>query len=152
MSTFYKPFSDTIKKVPVILYPMMGTEDVFDRTKHWVIQDQVQRLLEKHPTLQECTFQIIILWKDAVVMTDIWLFRQLESEDAGFTIDCKTFKGFKEITGNGITASDGLIMLGRETELEEEIRKSGQPLIEKYVFGKRPDLPGELNPTEPFYI
>ena len=83
-------------------------------------------------------------------MTDVWIYNKLENKNSGYTIDSKSFKAMSEIKGNGITACDGLIMLGRETELEEDMRKKKYTLHD-YIYGKRPVLPSNLNPITDFY-
>jgi hypothetical protein len=151
-SPFYKPLAFSLKDTSFIVYPMTGVEELIDRSKTWLIEDHMKRLCEKYPALWDCSFHLVILWRDKNLMTDVWSFLQLESQESGFTIDCKTFRNLKEERGEGITASDGVIMLGREVELEEAIRKNGGDLKKDYILGKRPELPGELNPTEKFYI
>lgn len=152
MSLFYKPFSITLNQIPVIVYPMKGIESLVSRSEPDSIIDFLTDLYRKQTSLQSVTFHIVILWSDQnQIMTDIWIYRSLESIEAGFTIDCQTFRGLNIEKGEGITASDGLIMLGRETELEEAMRKEGKT-IKDYVFGARPELPGSLQPTERYHL
>lgn len=151
MSLFYKPIAILVNQTPVIVYPMKGIESLVSRSELNSITDFLSDLYSKHPILQSGTFHIAILWSDQdQLMTDLWIYRSLESSEAGFTIDCQTFRGTNSEKGEGITASDGLIMLGRETELEEAMRSQGKT-IHDYVFGPRPKLPGVFHPTESYY-
>lgn len=121
---------------------MLGLENVLERgSKN--IEIHLRNLFAQN-RIPGSTYQIVIIWQqERCVMTDLWLFSDLESADTGFTVSCLTFQGFKRIEDNGITASDGLIILGRETELEEDLRKQGEP-VQAYVNGQRPALPMEL--------
>ncbi len=152
MSLFYKPFTTVLSQVPVIIYPMKGIESLVARSNPDSIVTFLKDLYTKQPSLQSGVFHIVILWcGDGELMTDAWVYRELESNEAGYTIDYQTFRGVEMEKGAGITASDGLIMLGRETELEESLRLKGKS-IEEYVFGVRPTLPDPLNPTESYCL
>ncbi len=152
MSPFYKPISQSINSVPTIIYPMIGVEKVVHRDDPQKLSKLVQRVSSQCLQSVSVSYMIIILWADAdSVMTDVWLFTSLESVENGYTVDCKTYRGDEEIHGNGLSASDGLIMLGREAEQEEEMRKSGKS-VQDYIFGTRPHLPEPLDPTEDFII
>jgi len=151
MSQFYKPIPLIIRNVPVLVYPMLGVEKLVSQEDKSSIQSRLEKLYESNNEIVSGKMHIVILWADGdSLMTDIWQYLQLESEDTGFTIDCKTFKNLHPISGSGLTASDGLIMLGRETELQEESRKNSVSTID-FVLGIRPELPGEINPTVDFY-
>jgi hypothetical protein len=142
MATFYKPFSAHIHDLPVIVYPMLGVEKILENTQSSV-QFHLEELFAEHE-IDEADYMIVLLWEDNEnLMTDVWIFAGLESEEAGYTVDCVTFCELAETHGEGLTASDGLIMLGREAELEENMRKNGKSLTE-YLTGPRPELPGEL--------
>jgi len=144
MSTFYIPFKATILNIPVIIYPMKILKDVLDPSRPKALENHLTKLYRQKPNLHSGTYHIAILWaQDSQIMTDIWIYRNLESEETGYTIDCMTFKGSNLYKSEGITASDGLIMLGRETELEELMRKQGYS-IDDYINGQRPVLPGKL--------
>lgn len=147
MSTFYKPLTTTIASIPLIIYPMMGLENVSTLQKtNQVLEDHLLQLYQLQTDLSKGAFHILILWENAgSIMTDVWQYLQLESEDTGYTVDCKTYQGMKPTHGGGITASDGLIMLGRESELSEKMRLAGKSVAE-YLTAERPSLPGELQP------
>lgn len=152
MSLFYTPIAITLNHIPLIIYPMKGIESLVSRSKIDSITTFLEDLYTKQPALQLGVFHIVILWSsDNQVMTDVWIYRSLESSEAGYTIDCQTFKGTETEKSDGITASDGLIMLGRETELEESMRKNGKS-VDAYIFGARPVLPGPLNPIESYFL
>lgn len=151
MSQFYKPIPLTIQNIPILVYPMKGIEELVNRGDNSSIQLHLEKLYRANEGVVIGKLHIAILWvDDSHIMTDIWQYTQIETENTGFTIDCKTFQDIEPITGNGLTASDGLIMLGRETEFQEKVRKQSRS-IDKFVFGERPILPDEINPTEYFY-
>ena len=151
MSTFFRPNATTINNQDLIIYPMVGIENVLPRSQPDCLENHLEKLYSKNTTLKEGAFHIVILWADETnLMTDVWLFLQLESEDTGYTVDCKTFRSLNVEKSEGITASDGLIMLGKEAELSEKMRKAGLSPHD-FVYGQRPSLPNELNPTENFY-
>src|SRR5258706_7788292 len=139
MASFYSPITAKIKDQSVIIYPMLGLEEVLNRSDKNSLHNHLEALYKEHNLTGQ--YHIVILWKNNKdIMTDIWIFQGLESTDSGFAIDCKTFKNLEQITGNGLTASDGLIILGREAEYEESLRKSGKNL-DDYLFGRRPEIP-----------
>lgn len=151
MPQFYKPIPLTIQKIPILVYPMKGIEGLINRADNSSIQLHLKKLYHANKNVVVGKLHIIILWADnGQVMTDVWQFTQIETEETGFIIDCKTFQDMKPITGNGLTASDGLIMLGRETELQEEMRQQGKSM-EEFIFGKRPILPSAINPMQDYY-
>lgn len=141
MQTFYKPYTLVTESLKSIIYPMLGVEAIIE-TKQSTLNNHLEKLFTKIE--KKGTYQIIIVWNDSKnLMTDVWLFQEIESEETGYTVDCKTFRNLLETIGEGLTASDGLIMLGRETELEERIRKEGGKL-EDYFNSDRPVIPGDL--------
>ncbi len=149
MTSFYKPIVFRHSNFPVILYPYRGIETQFDRNQPTCLERHVSQLLAQHPDkLQNISYIIVILWTmNTDVMTDVWLFGQLESWEAGPTIFVTNFKNEAIDTMNGVTAGDGMLLLGRE----EELRRS-RSNIHSYIFGARPSLPFDLTPTEDFYV
>ncbi len=130
---------------------MLGVEKLISRENKDSIANYLGQLYQSQPSVNRGVFHIVILWQNVQsVMTDVWLYLRLESAETGYTIDCQTFQDLKVIQGNGLTASDGLIMLGKETEREELLRKQNRP-IKDYIFGSRPSLPVDINPDQKFY-
>lgn len=140
MNTFYKPYVNN--SVRAIIYPMLGIEDIIQPSRE-LIDDHIDKVISSNK-FEVGAYHIILVWADRHdLMTDIWIYKSLESVATGYTVDCKTFRDITETKGEGLTASDGLIMLGRETELEESIRKAGGT-IQDYLNADRPILPGDL--------
>lgn len=139
MSEFYKSEISKIDNSFQIIYPMKGIELLFKRHSN-EIQEYLKKILPLCAGFSESVYQIIIIWSDGNdIMTDIWLYKGLESGESGYIIDCRTFRGLKEVHEEGITASDGLILLGKETELAEEYRRNNTKITE-YIEGERPNI------------
>lgn len=156
---FYKPINIVIDDTPVIVYPCYGVESILDRKEHNVIQEHVLSVykhnLNKLKTLGQ--YNIDILWDYGnFLMTDIWTFDPNWS--TGALVDEKTFKNIWLETNKGVTAGDGLILLGEEEKLKRtieaelgELGKNEKSLF-KYIYGPRPELPFDLTPKESFYL
>lgn len=156
MAGFYKPFTTKIGNRPIIVYPCVGLEKVLGRSQ----QDSIQQHLEKlhganGKLLSAGEYHIVILWDEASddksansidVMTDVWIFDKLDSWGSGPLVDVKIFRNMSLETGIGVSAGDGLLMLGRE----EELRRTSTNITE-YLNGKRADLPKDIAPIEEFY-
>ncbi len=153
MPSFYFPFSIKIDQIPLIVYPCIGIEKVFDRQQANVLEEYLHSLYLENKELLSCgEYQIIILWNDGEdKMTDIWIFDKVESWGSGPLVDAKVFRNLQQETTTGISAGDGLIMLGRETELEEELRKSGKS-VQEYLDHPRASLPNDIAPQEHFAL
>jgi hypothetical protein len=148
MSNFYKPQRLHIKNIPIILYPYKGIEGLLERNNRVVFENHMKELYEKNSELLKGQYHIVILWKDKeFVMTDVWVFGDFESWEAGPIIDVLNFKDYKKVNGSGVTAGDGIIMLGREEEKRREKQK-----IEEYLKGERPKLPKGINPEEDYFL
>jgi hypothetical protein len=155
MAGFYKPFTTKIKDKPVIVYPCLGVEKVLDRKKQQSIEDHLAKLYTNNPQLSAGTYHIIILWDEASdnkaassvdIMTDVWIFDKIDSWGSGPLVDAKIYRNMKPETTIGISAGDGLLMLGRE----EELRRTSKSLDE-YLNGNRAVLPEDISPKEQFY-
>ncbi|MCB9790224.1 hypothetical protein H6763_00295 [Candidatus Nomurabacteria bacterium] len=102
---------------------MKGIESFLKRGSN-EIENHLTKLIVNSEGFYDSLFQIIILWSDGKdIMTDIWLYKGIESEDTGYTIDCRTYRDFSEVHEAGISASDGIVLIGKETELAEDYRK-----------------------------
>lgn len=143
MSSFYKPLIFNISNTPVILYPYRGIEVSFSKYEKGKLEEYVSSVLS-----DVAAYAIVILWQDAQdIMTDVWLFGEFESWNAGPVVSVKNYRNGAIDTKSGVTAGDGLVMLGRE---EEQRRKSNS--ISEYINGSRPELPFDLAPSEDFYL
>ena len=91
------------------------------------------------------------MWNDEQdKVCDIWIFDKIESWGSGPLVDVKIYRNLSRETNTGVSAGDGVIMLGRETELEERLRKSKKSL-EDYINSERAQLPEDIKPVEEFY-
>ena len=157
MSGFYKPVSLKINDKPIIVYPCLGLENVLSRDEKNSIQHHLEKLHDANSDLLTTgTYHIVILWDEASddpnaasrdVMTDIWIFDKIESWGSGPLVDVKIFRNSKLETGIGVSAGDGLLMLGRE----EELRRTSSSL-ENYLSGNRATLPEDIAPKDDFNL
>ncbi len=151
MASFYLPKTIKINNIPIIVYPCTGLEKVFDRNTPNCLEDHIESIYENNQDLTTGEYHIIIMWNDEQdKMCDIWIFDKIESWGSGPLVDVKIFRNLIRETSIGVSAGDGLIMLGRETELEEKLRKNGKKLKD-YISSKRADLPDDIKPVEEFY-
>lgn len=156
MAGFYKPFTTTIDNKPVIVYPCLGVEKVIKRNIPSNIENHLEKLYESNPQyLNVGTYHIIILWDEASddsnatsrdVMTDVWIFDKIDSWGSGPLVDVKIFRNMNLETNIGVSAGDGLLMLGKE----EELRRKSKSLND-YLNGERAKLPADIKPIQDFY-
>lgn len=65
---------------------------------------------------------VVILWeRELKRMADLWIFKELESDNAGASISVYLFEEFERYESPVVTASDGLVVLGAEAS--ELLRK-----------------------------
>lgn len=157
MAGFYKPFTLQIKNKSVIVYPCVGLEKILSRENSLSIQQHLDNLYTSNSdTLSIGTYHIVILWDEASddptaqpldAMTDVWIFDKIDSWGSGPLVDVKIFRDKNLETSIGVSAGDGLLMLGRE----EESRRTAKSL-EEYLREKRAVLPEDIAPKEDFYI
>lgn len=157
MSGFYKPFNLYLNDIPVIVYPCIGLEKVIDRLDVNSILNHLEKLyLANKQFLKVGEYHIVILWdessddqaaKSADVMSDVWIFDKLESWGSGPLVDVKIFRNNTLEMGIGVSAGDGLLMLGREEERRRESKS-----LKDYLKGERAKLPIDISPKENFYI
>ncbi len=156
MAGFYKPFTTQINDTPIIVYPCIGVEKVISRNEPNSINTHLSKLYsENKAILYVGAYHIVILWDEASddkdaqsidVMSDVWIFDKLDSWGSGPLVDVNIFRNMKLETGIGVSAGDGLLMLGRE----EEKRRTAKSL-EEYLYGGRAVLPEDIAPKESFY-
>jgi len=138
MAKFYNPELIYVRTVPIIIYPDEGIEKLLSRQDSYSIKKHLDRLYINRCLKNPGDFNIDILWEDkGELMTDVWIYSQLNSWGSGAFVDAKTFRGYKRDTSTGVSAEFGLIMLGREAE-----QRIGKSLTE--YLKKRPGLPEEL--------
>jgi hypothetical protein len=157
MAGFYKPFTTHIKDKPVIVYPCVGLEKVLDRNDKESIQNHLNKLYSDNEAITSVgSYHIMILWNEAAddkdaqsvdVMSDVWIFDKIEFWGSGPLVDVKIFRNMSLETGIGVSAGDGLLMLGRE----EELRRTSVSL-EMYLNGARALLPEDIRAKEEFNI
>jgi hypothetical protein len=145
---FYNPITEDISGIPIIIYPEKNLETVLSQQDNTSIHNYLETLYLKNEDLllkENFKYQIIILWSDSdEIYADIWIY-QIQDWKFSPLVDVKTFKGLELIIGDGITAGDGLMMLGRE----EEHRLTTNSL-EEYL-NTRPELPKAITLKENFY-
>lgn len=153
MSSFYKPFTTRIHSLPVIVYPCTGLEKSLSRNEKQSISQHLESLYQANDQLLNAgTYHLIILWNESSgdpkieskdVMTDVWIFDKIESWGSGPLVDVKIFRNHQVVSDIGVSAGDGLLLLGRE----EELRRSSSSL-DDYLFGERCKLPRDIAPVE----
>lgn len=147
---FFKPFYTTIEEIPVIVYPCTDIVSNLDRKKANVIEEHLSELYIRNKsnfkTLGQ--YNIDIIWIDGKdLMTDVWIFDKIESWGSGPLADVKVFRNFDIEANIGVSAGDGLILLGNE-----ESHRRTKKTLDEYIMGDRPELSSGLNPTEDFYL
>jgi hypothetical protein len=157
MAGFYKPFTTQVKERPVIVYPCVGLEKVLSRTDQNSIQNHLNKLHElDNSFLNVGTYHIVILWDEASddkeaksvdIMSDVWIFDKINSWGSGPLVDVRIFRNYNLETKIGVSAGDGLVMLGRE----EELRRTSVNL-DVYLNGTRALLLEDIMPKEDFTL
>ena len=138
MAKFYNPKIMQVRNIPLIVYPSEGIEKLLDREKQNPIKDFFNILYTNKNLKNIGKFNINILWENkGDLMTDIWIYSQLNNWKSGALVDEKTFRNYKIDNTIGITAEFGLIMLGEEAKY----RLIKKP---KDYFEKRPQLPTQI--------
>ncbi len=147
---FYNPIKLTIREIPVIVYPCTGLETILDRKERGIIEKHILEIYEKNKSilLDLGQYNIIILWNDGKdIMADVWIYDKLESWGSGPLVNVKIFRNLNNEKKIGVSAGDGLILLGKE----EEYRRTKDSL-EEYINSERPKLSEDLVIREDFYI
>ncbi len=148
MASFYFPINVRIESLPVIVYPCLGIEKVFDRSDRGCLEKHINELYTKYSdVLSKGNYHIVILWdNDGDKMSDVWIFDKLESWQSGPLVDVKIFRNFDSENSIGVSAGDGLVMLGYE-----EMHRRSKSEFSEYINGQRPTLPKGITPEEEFY-
>ncbi|MCK5044412.1 hypothetical protein KAR26_01615 [Candidatus Parcubacteria bacterium] len=145
---FYNPIKLTIQETPVLVYPCGGVEALLSREEKGIIERYILKLYAENKNILASLgeYNIIILWNEGKdVMADIWIYDKLESWGSGPLVDVKIFRNFNIEKNIGVSAGDGLILLGKE----EEHRRSKNSLAE-YINGDRPELLEDMVLKEDF--
>lgn len=147
MASFYFPKNIVINNIPVIIYPCIGVEKIYNRSDKEVLVNHLNDLYKKNSsTLNTGNYHIVILWEyEGDRMTDVWIFGEPESWNSGPLVDVKIFRNFDIETNIGVSAGDGLVMLGAE-----ELKRRSVSDFKDYIYGNRADLPDDISPKEEF--
>lgn len=144
MAKFYNPKLVYVRNTLLIIYPDEGIENLLSREDPDSIKNHLSKLYMNQSLRDPGVFNIDILWEDkGDLITDVWMYSQLENWGSGAFVDAKTFRGYKRDISMGVSAEFGLIMLGREAE-----NRIGKTL--KDYLETRPALPTELINGEDF--
>jgi hypothetical protein len=134
---FYNSITLRIGRIPVIVYPCKGIEALFN--KKGSVEKHLRELYEKN-SLNAGEYNIIILWNEGKdIMADVWVFDKTASWGSGPLVDVRIFRNSMPDNKSGVSAGDGLVLLG----LEEQQRWKSKSLDE-YINGKRPKLPKKI--------
>ncbi|MBI4019888.1 MAG: hypothetical protein HY367_01035 [Candidatus Aenigmarchaeota archaeon] len=143
---FYNPISMKVGVTPVIIYPSKGLEEVLDRRDKGCIERHVKELYERNETLHKAEYNIDILWNSHNdVMADVWIYDKVEEWGSGPLVDVRIYRNFARDTSSGVSAGNGLVILG----LEEQHRWATS--LEEYIEGERPNLPERISLGKGFY-
>ncbi|MBU3905252.1 MAG: hypothetical protein KJ906_03835 [Nanoarchaeota archaeon] len=144
---FFKPIVITINETPTIIYPCPGIEKVFNKEDKVCIEKYLQELYDKNNLNKNGKYNIIVLWNDDKdIMVDLWIYDKIESWGSGPLVDVKIFRNAVLDMSTGVSAGNGLVLLG----LEEQQRWQSKSL-EDYLKGSRPKLPDQINAKKSFY-
>ena len=143
---FYNPQFLKINGTQIIIYPSKDLEKVLDRNKQDSVKNHLKSLYYANNFPADSEYHIVILWNEGEdVMSDIWIFTKIKSWGSGPLVDVRVFRGMKREYSIGVSAGNGLVMLGRE----EEHRKKKKSLT-AYFKDPRPKLPSYLALNEDF--
>ena len=145
---FYKPLSLEISSIPIIVYPCKDLEKIMSRLKPDAIKSHLEQLYDscKDEIAGKGEYHIIILWDDGPdIMTDVWIFSKVDSWGSGPLVDAKIFRNKNKVLDIGVSAGNGLVMLGKE----EEHRRTKNSLKE-YIEEPRPKLPEFMSINKDF--
>ena len=147
MSKFFKPKLIRLKKLPVIVYPDEGVGYFLSRQDPESIRRHLERLYTDNELKTPGKFNIDILWKsEGDLMTDVWMYSQLDNWGSGALVDEKTFRNYDRDISSGVSAEFGLIMLGAEASQ----RAVARPLSK--FLRTRPILPGYITNNKNFNL
>jgi hypothetical protein len=124
---FYEPIMGVSgQRAPVIIYPSVGLERAMPQTELAVV-DHVSQLLHKYPLDVHIQYAVVILWdNDREAVADVWQFSKTETWGSGPLVDVRVYSCAQPLSGQGISAGDGLLLLGAE----ERLRRSCDSLAE----------------------
>lgn len=144
---FFNPIVTKLNETPAIIYPCFGIEKFFDKKNKGCIEKFLQELYDKNNLCRNGEYNILILWNEKKdIIVDLWVFDKIESWGSGPLVDVKIFRNQKPDNKSGVSAGNGLVLLG----LEEQHRWSIKSLDE-YINGTRPKLPAKISVRKNFY-
>lgn len=143
---FFNPIITRLKEISVVVYPCPGIEKFFDRKERGCVEKYLHELYAKN-MLGNGEYNIDILWNDGKdIMVDVWIYDRIESWGSGPLVDVKIFRNMKPDSMSGVSAGNGLVLLG----LEEQHRWKSKSLHD-YIEGPRPRLPDRISAGKSFY-
>jgi hypothetical protein len=140
MAKFYCPQKLVFPELTVITYPCEGIEPFLPRTRPGAIEEHTTALYQHNNLFNENNgFNIDLLWEnDGELMTDVWLFSQLESWGSGALSEARTYRGLERVHDMGTSAEFGHSVLGREAEYRLFSGINGKPLTMAEYLKTRP--------------
>lgn len=144
---FFNPIVTKVKSVPVIIYPCPGIEKFFNRKQKGCLEKYVEKVYQKNNLQKKGKYNIIILWNDGNdVIVDMWIYDKIDSWGSGPLVDVKIFRNGIPDNSSGVSAGNGLVLLG----VEEQHRWDSNSL-QDYLKGPRPKLPKKICVGKSFY-
>jgi len=152
MARQYKPFTQNISNIPLIIYPVKDENPLYDVFEDKAeIKEHLKNLYNKQKSvLNKGEYHILFVWNlESERMTDVWMHSMKNWSDSGPLIECLTFRSLEICHDAGIASGDSIIALGRE----EELRRKSKSL-EEYVDRSEhiPDFPEGMVPEEKFTL
>lgn len=155
---FYNPFTMELGNIPTIVYPAKGVDEVFSKHDKGCVERYLQGIWNLHNGLvnPDTEYMIGMVWNDdANKMLDLWTHRNSKGYGFGPLIDVKLFRNFsqyipdqnKQGVDEGSASGNTLVLLAAE----ENCRVAAGNL-QKYLTGKRPELPDRMRLGEDFYL
>ncbi len=138
---FHNPIRMQAGETPLIVYPCESVKKFLESRK--LVEKYIESLYRANSKKlsENGQFNINILWADkGDAMLDIWKYDKLETWGSGPLVDVSIFRNHYQDRQSGVSAGDGLVLLG----LEEQHRWKCKSLKE-YLDGPRPRLPDRIS-------
>lgn len=153
MARQYKPFTITVKNIPLIIYPVNAEDllqDIYEPLDRASITKHITTLYDKkEKVIVKGEYNILFIWNLAGQrMTDVWIHSLENWSDSGRLLECLTFRKLDTCNDAGIASGISNIVLEREEELRRHIEN-----LSEYVDRTRytPTFPEGMAPTENFH-
>lgn len=153
MGKFYIPEVVKVKKIPVIVYLCEGVESIIDRNIRSDARESLEDLYSANK-FSRGKFNIDILWKGegGGLMTDVWVFSDLDSWGSGALSTAMTFSGHERVVAHGTSAEFGHVMLGREAEHRLFGGHNGGSMKLEEYLASRPQLPSQITNGQRYFF